>query len=270
MPKKEEPTVKADELDAAAAEAEPATEPDTEGEKTDEEKMAELEAAEAEEARLKEEEHKERSALGRKVKDLTDKFDGLDTKLDQLLAGATKEEPEYDEDFVPTTKKELDEYLKNWRQKEIEGEQKYQENYMVSLSKYKEEDDHDEIIKELNENFNFKHSDNGALDAEINYLKASRAYYKKKISGTKPAMPLKGESPKAPLGPGSEGEPETETEPVMPELDEDARDFLSRIKRQDYLDGKKEGERGLTDEAIKDAFKEDLPPGLTGGKLKRL
>ena len=251
---KEKPTVSDAELDAAVVDdpsAEPVVEPDTEGEKTDEEKQAELEAAEAEEAKLKEEEHKERSALGRKVKGIEERFDSLDGKIDELMAGMKPSEPDDDEDFVPSTKKELDDYLTKWKAGETQKDRKYQDDYMLGIGKYREEEDFKEIKEELNKNFNFRNSDNGVLDAEVNYLKASRAYLKKKLSGVKPESPLKGDPPKGPLGVGSDGEPIEEGEPSVPKLDEHAQAFVDKV--------------GMSKESVKDALTGETPSYLKGG-----
>jgi len=199
-----------------------------------------------------EEKHKESSELGRipflqsKVEGLENKFTSVEEKIDMLLnAGPGKIEDDtditgLDEDFIPTTRKELLE-LMDKRDKEKEKREKgYDRNYMAGFAKFKEEEDHDNIMNELKQNFNFKHTDDGSLDAEMNYLKASRAFYRKKLSGKSPESPLKGEKPKGPLGAGSDGERTIEKETAPPKLDKDAQDFVSSV--------------GMSDESVKKAL----------------
>lgn len=200
-------------------------------------------------------EHKESSALGRKVKGLEDKFSSVEDKIDILLdAGTQKIEDTdtdiIDEDFIPTTRKELSQFMDK-RDNEKEKEAKnYDQKYMNTFSKFKEEEDHDDIINELKENFNFKNTNDGALDAEMNYLKASRAFYRKKSVSGKSETPLKGEKPKGPLGAGSEGERTMDTgSTTIPKLDKFAQDFVDKL--------------GKSEEFVKKAFSADLGTGLT-------
>ncbi len=203
-------------------------------------------------------EHKESSALGRKVKGLEDKFTSVEEKIDMLLdAGPGKIENDdtdiagLDRDFIPTTRKELDEYMDKRDKEKANREKGYDRKYMTGFGKFKEEEDYDEVMNELKQNFNFKHTDNGDLDAEMNYLKASRAFYRKKLSGKSPDTPLKGKDPKGPLGVGSDGEPTIVTDTPLPKLDEYAKDFVSKVGMSDEsvkkaLNGK--GRMGLTNE----------------------
>jgi len=208
--------------------------------------------------------HKEESALGRvsslqsDVDGLKNKFTSVEDKIDILLDAGTQkiEDPNadiagLDEEFIPTTRKEFNQLLDE-RDKQKESQAKnYDQKYMGEFTKFKEEEDHDEIIKELKENFNFKTTNDGARDAEMNYLKASRAFYRKKsVSGKSLDTPLKGEKPKGPLGVGSEGEKTMDTgSQALPKLDKHAQDFVDRL--------------GKSDEFVKMAMSEDLGTGLS-------
>ena len=228
---------------------------------------AEIEQAKADETALEQEkekleqeaaEHKEKSELGRKVKAMEDRLDtemySLHDKIDQLLTKDTKIEPEYDEDWVPQTRKEMDEYLEKKLQKRDEtqksNDQKYNKTYMNSIGKYNNEDDYGEICKELEANFNVRSSDNGELDAQLNYLKASKAYYRKKISNPAKETPLKGKANDLPLGVGSDGEKIIEKEEAMPVLDDAAAEYVRKT--------------GMSEEAVKKAMKRELPLGIQG------
>jgi len=212
------------------------------------------ETPEAIAAREKLEEHKERSDLGRKVKELNEKIDSeigsISDKIDQLLE--KKETPEMDEFDGERilNKKELDDYWdKKMRARESaqkKADADYNTAYFRTIGQYKakeDEADYEAILKEFQANHNVRRSNDPQADARYNYLEASNAYYKKK-SGT-PENPLKGKGNDLPLGAGSEGEPVVEKETPMPKLDSFAEDYVKAT--------------GMSEEAVKKALASDLP-----------
>lgn len=251
--------------------------------KTDEEKNAELEAAAeaaAKEAADKDgdndnssqaggddqskkkdgvtepEDNAVRSELGRKVKTLEGTVMGLVSKLDILIEQtAKKEEPEEDDDdddSIPQTRQELQEYINktlNKRDKETSSkEEAYNTDYIATINGYKENEDFGEICQLLEQKYNVRRSNDGKLDAKLNFLEAATQFYKTK-SGAK-GNPLKGKDNDLPLGKGSAGDNDVEQEEEMPTLDAAAREYVQRV--------------GLSEDTVKRAMKRELPPGIAG------
>jgi len=215
------------------------------------------EAKAAREAQEKLDEHRERSDLGRKVKELNEKVDSelmsISGKIDQLLE--TRKAPETDEfeDERILNKKELDEYFNKKLQAEQSARQKadadYNTGYFKTIGQFKnteEEADYDAICKELEDNHNIRRSNNAQADARMNWLEASNAYYKRK-SGTKD-NPLKGKGNDLPLGAGSEGALVIEKETPLPKLDSFAEEYIKAT--------------GMSEESVKKAMAADLPLSL--------
>ena len=220
-------------------------------------------AEEAEKVRLEEEqkaeEHKERSELGRKVKGIESRLDtelfAVNDKLDQLLAKDVEDIEEEGDDEIPQSKKELDEYMeKKFQARERaskDTDTKYNTDYQTAIGQFSEEEDYGEICKELEANFNIRKSDNGDVDGQLNYLKASKSFYKKKASGKddKP-NPLKGKGNDLPLGTPPGGDEEIDKEEAMPKLDAYAQDYMKKT--------------GMSEESVKKAMKGELPLGMQG------
>lgn len=205
------------------------------------------------------------SALGRitgmqsKVNGLEGRFTSLDEKLGVILDTVTPKvkEAEYDEDWMPpTTKADFDAAVDQRADQRInqskKTDDKYNDDYMVTLSKLAQGDDkevHDAIIKELMDNFNVKRSGDGALDADVNYSKASRAYFKKQLGLKDKINPLKGPGEDTPpLGGGLEGEEMVNKETPMPKLDEYAKHFVEKT--------------GMKEDSVKEALKGEAALGL--------
>ena len=145
----------------------------------------------------------------------------------------TETETEGDEHFLTKAdvKRMLDEEKRTENQKKTEYESGYmQKVFELGLNAAGEEDpDHEAICEILSQKeFNIKHSDNPALDAELNYRNASTAFYKKKAAaGKDKENPLKGRKEGGPpLGADSQSDKATEKTIQLPELDEHAKDFI--------------------------------------------
>ena len=208
--------------------------------------------------------HKVESALGRisgvqsKVDSLESKFSDLDTKLDTILstvtAGSARNEPEYTEDmdFMPSTQGELDHWYDKRRLEEIQRDTEYSGQYVKQLGELGKGEDgisHKAILAEMKENFNIRHSDNGLMDAETNYNRASRGYYKKQLDLKGKTNPLKGPGKdQPPLGAGLDGEEMVEKDVPMPKLDKYAQDFVDKT--------------GMSKEKVVAALRGEMPTGL--------
>jgi len=205
------------------------------------------------------------SALGRitgmqsKVNGLEGRFTSLDDKLAVILDTVTPQvkEPDHDEDWVPPVSKtefdaQVDQRVVQQIDQSKKTDDKYNDDYMVTLGKLaqgEEKETHEAIIKEMMDNFNVRRSGDGALDADVNYSKASRAYFKKQLGLKDKVNPLKGPGEgQPPLGGGLEGEEMVGKETPMPKLDEYAKDFVEKT--------------GMKEDSVKAALKGEAPSGL--------
>jgi len=207
------------------------------------------------------------SALGRitgmqsKVNGIEGRFTSLDEKLAVILDTVTPQvkQTEYDEDWVPPVSKaefdaQVDQRVVQQIDQSKKQDDKYSDDYVVTLNKLAqgdEKDIHDAIIKELMDNFNVRRSGDGALDADVNYNKASRAYFKKQLGLKDKTNPLKGPGEgQPPLGGGLEGEEMVVKETPIPKLDEYAKDFVEKV--------------GMKEESVKEALSGEAPAYLKG------
>lgn len=210
------------------------------------------------------------SALGRitgmqsKIDGQDAKFSSLDEKLEtivstlQTMATPRTEaisETDYtqDADFMPSTKEELRQTYQGWRAEEIKADRDYSDAYMkqiAGLAKGEEKETHDAVVKEMMDNFNVRHSNDGLMDADLNYSKASRSYFKKQLGLKDKTNPLTGpDGDKPPLGGGLGGEEMIEQgQTVMPKLDQAATDFIKHT--------------GMSEEKVKAALKGETPLSL--------
>jgi hypothetical protein len=98
------------------------------------------------------------------------------------------DEPEY-----VSTPKDVERILEKRERKRLEDQRRYEVEYLKQIDKIADDDFHDDIMKVMMEHYNQRHSDNASFDAELNYEKASKMYFKQKVS--KPRANLKGEKP---------------------------------------------------------------------------
>lgn len=198
---------------------------------------------------------KVRSELGRKVKALGEGYEDLNAKLDMLLAQTKPVEVPvddgFDEDWVPTTKQELDDYFdKKITARDIartSAEKSYSDAYLGTVGAFRDHENYDEICAELSKNFNVRHTNDGRMDAKMNFLEAANAHYRKKIHGK--ANPLdKNKGEKLPLGSGGDDEIVDKDETVMPQLDKDAMAYIEAT--------------GKTAEQVIEILKKPLPLGI--------
>lgn len=209
------------------------------------------------------------SALGRisgiqsKVDGQDAKFSSLDEKLDTIIQTMatprteTTAETDYtqDPDYMPTTQGELDVWYDKRRTSEVKADRLYSNAYVdqvAVLAKGEDKEVHEAIVKEMKDNFHVRHSNDGFIDADLNYSKASRSYFKKQLE-VKKTNPLTGpDGEKPPLGGGLDGEEMKEKETPVPKLDADAQAFIQDV--------------GMKEESVKKALTGDAPLSLFGRK----
>lgn len=211
------------------------------------------------------------SALGRitgmqsKIDSQDEKFSSLDEKLNTIIqtmvepgtqTPTTEVDLTEDPDFMPTTMAELDKWANQRDTVRLKADRDYSNAYTVQidgLAKGEETKEvHDAIVKEMMDNFHVRHSDDGVLDADLNYSKASRSYYKKQLEVKGKTNPLTGpDKDKPPLGGGLDGEEMKEKETPVPKLDADAQAFIRDV--------------GMNDESVKKALTGEAPISLTRG-----
>lgn len=265
MPESE---VSHDELEAAAAEAtgevaEEAAEgesaetelaEESAGQEETTEEKAEREAEElAEQEKL--EKHKEDSALGRKVAAQGEQINALVSSIESLVSSlkpaetAQEEEPDLDE-FITRrqARQEARTEFQSLTAEERNAKIKY-ENAYIDAARGMVGDrtaaEHDAILKEAHANFNIRYSNDGAHDAQLNYLYAENSLLRKGVKVKK--NPLKGDT--VPVG-GATGS-ETKSKVVsMPTLDEHAAAFVKH--------------HGIKEDEVAEALTGEAPLSLLG------
>ena len=240
------------------------------GEKQDDKKLEDIKTDDKDEIVLdKDSKQRLDSALGRiagmqgKVDSLEGKFTEWDEKLsdihnlvsnrDNLNFNLTPPKEDDTPEEMPTTKKELDEYFDRRTALQRQKDQNYSDTYIKTIEKLSKGEEnpeiHKAIVDEMMENFNVRYSDNATLDAESNYNKAARAYYKKQVNLQDKTNPLKGPGEGTPpLGGGLGGEEMVGKETPMPKLDDAAADYVRRT--------------GMSEEKVKAALTGEMPTGL--------
>lgn len=193
----------------------------------------------------------ERSKLGRKVKYIEDtvisfqeSFEEKMNRLEGLLVSSNRRqvtdepyglEDDPDEEVIGTKaelKQFLNDYNKETESTRQENQIKYERNYVQTIKRLgseETEEDHKDIYDEMMSHFNVRHSNNPLVDAEKNYLKATRSVLKKRVAApVEKKNPLKGNKPKAPLGAGSNNETMPKKIKPMPKFDAAAQDFMRK------------------------------------------
>lgn len=235
---KTEPTVTDSALDQAAETTEEEVIQPEEKSQEAEAGVSETEEEKAKQA--KKEEQRERSALGRKVKMLEEKFDKFLEKAEAFYQNPQhikSDEPAYQGDELLTVaeaEKFLEQRELRKARQQSDAVKKYEGKYLDTFARLGVEedlndDDFTKIEEIMRKSFNVSYSQytDPIADAERNFLKAVRAYEKGKSS--KPKSPnLKGDTPK---GTGVTGAGDIKEKSLkMPELDSYAKDFVNYHK----------------------------------------
>ena len=214
----------------------------------------------------------ERSKLGRRVSAIESSIQTLVEELRTVIKQTGKEDtPTDEEEDIWTdeddengyvTKKDLTGFYQKLRMQEakeadrVKSEtDKYNSDYNSVFQEFGKTGDaefHAEVLQEMKAHHNFKRSNSGLLDAELNYLKAKDAVLQKKA--TEHENPLdknKGKDaknlgvPSDTVVPGKIG--------ALVKLDKYAEEFVSRV--------------GMSEDSVKKALDGNARTGLMGGKI---
>ena len=189
-----------------------------------------------------EDEHSEKSRLGRKFKRLEEDNQKLQEKFDRLLDTLSKkdlvveDEDDIDDETTVITAKDVKKILekheanRNKRQTEDERkatelQQKYERDYVKKILEFEDESDFKPIYDEMYKNYNVKITGNPETDAEINFERATAAFYKKVRKEKK--VPVKGGT-SVPTGMESPDTKHVDAKKKI-ELDEIASEYVQRL-----------------------------------------
>jgi len=145
--------------------------------------------------------NRERSQLGRKVKELEERLAQRDERIDTLVSKLDMylTKPAEPEEIDPNDAQELRNFVrvevKNMTVEEQRAKEAYETDYGKSfLAHGKEEPDFDGIYDEMFTHFNHIVTGDPKVDARINYAEARASFLAKK--NAKPKVNLKGDSAK--------------------------------------------------------------------------
>ena len=186
------------------------------------------------------EDNRVRSQLGRRVSELDMKLSRIEEMLSQVMYRneSKEEEPVNDtfnelDDDMPLTKKDVIQLLQAERQREERANEKYSRDYLNTVNSFASDPDIDPeiysaVVAEMSKpgsKFNVRYSDNGVVDAQMNFLKAQTYVLKTKFSGGK-RNPLKGNSGRTGLDISSgTNTSSVKTPKITRKLPADAKDF---------------------------------------------
>lgn len=264
---KEKDKVTDDELDVASKET-----TDNDDSVTDSDAIKDVEKKKEEEGEetvesLKEklkESHKERSRLGRRISAIeresierNERLESAIGKIESFTVGSRQQENDVVDDEYLTASK-LNQVLNAREQKTNDDINVYQRDYKRALSRLGDNEElefYDAVVAEMTKTgspFNDILSDNPYADAEINYLRATKAVLKKANAPKK--NPLEGKKPDGALGVGGDTTITDKRTFTMPKLDADSQDYFNYVKR-----------KGMKDTSIEKAFtKDDVNPSKIG------
>lgn len=182
--------------------------------------------------------HTQRSDLGRKVSALHRRQDEVDDRIDRLLSVMeTRELPEdpglQSEPGDIVTHADINKILDDREKTKTQNAQNYDKQYVASISALSSElseQEYNEIFAEM-QNITYNPSNDPAKDAELNFIKAERAFLRKKVAGKK-TNPLKGEKPRSALG-GITNQTVVVKDATLPKLDAAGESYLSFVARED-------------------------------------
>lgn len=238
MAEEQSSEVAADEaLNQAATEA---VETETQAEETAETQKTEEIAEETEESDAEglPQDHTQRSDLGRKISAFHRRQDEFDDRIDRLLSAMETqripEDPELQSepgDIV--THADINKILDDREKTKTQNAQNYDKQYVTSISALSSdlsEQECNEIFAEM-QNITYNPSNDPARDAELNFMKAERAFLRKKVAGKK-VNPLKGEKPRSALG-GITNQTAVVKDATLPKLDAAGESYLNFVARED-------------------------------------
>lgn len=173
--------------------------------------------------------NRERSNLGRKVA-------ALETTIAEFIQAQTEaikptqevEQPDLDLDGdIPLTKKDLDNYFANQSKEKT----RYNTSYLNQVSKIGLDDSDDlfnSVLVEMETGKYNAYTGDAVRDAEVNYLKATKAVLS--VKGDTKVNPLNKNTGKQTKGLGINGDTRVENKTAaLPELDEHAKSYAKKM-----------------------------------------
>lgn len=170
-------------------------------------------------------------------------------KLDQIatakLPAEKQEQIEMPE--VITTPEDVKKVIQAEKEELKQAQIQYEQEYLAEIGKLAKtsgESLHTEIIAEISAN-NFRNDFNNIIhgkpdiDAQINYANAKAHVFGKKIASSKPKVPQRETSEKAPIQPAASATHTAVKAFTLPKLDEAATSYVAYLKT-----------RGMSDEDI--------------------
>jgi hypothetical protein len=145
------------------------------------------------------EDQRERSRLGRKVKYLSDAYEQLNQKLDQvmnlLVSNTTQKKEETPEDLDPAFAEEVLKVIQRTEMQRQQQQALYTQQYLNTIERLGLENDpetHDSILALMEKDTRFRqaHTGNAEADALLNYQSAMNAVLRQKLS--QKSSPTKG------------------------------------------------------------------------------
>ncbi|MCK4328787.1 hypothetical protein KAX02_02985 [candidate division WOR-3 bacterium] len=182
--------------------------------------------------------HKSRSDLGRKISAFHRRQDEFDDRIDRLLSvmetqGLPEDPGLQSEPGDIVTHADINKILDDREKTKTQNAQNYDKQYVASISALSSElseQEYNEIFAEM-QNITYNPSNDPARDAELNFIKAERAFLRKKVAGKK-TNPLKGEKPRSALG-GITNQTTVVKDATLPKLDAAGESYLNFVARED-------------------------------------
>lgn len=206
----------------------------------------------------------DRSRLGRRVAGMERQINDLVGAIDRLVALKEQRpkdmepEPEPDPD-EPLTLRQMERVITAREQKRVQDSRNYTASYVKTVWQLGQEEDDatlDEIAKELDDTATYHRLSNDAVvDAERNYHKAAKAIYARRLAAVskKKESPLERNKDKMELHTKTGAETRVPArEAKLPELDDDAKDFLKYVAK---------GGKGFTEDDIREALNKEIHAG---------
>jgi len=206
---------------------EPAEE-ETEAPEPDEQSPESEDQPEAEEVPEEPEDNSERSKLGRKVAEIAQAVNYLQSLMTQNQKQEEADPLDSVDDDAPLTKAEVEKYLQLREQRAQEQQATYANSYqrgVIRAGLEMSEEEHNDVLKTIDTLPNRSRTGNPELDAKLDFAAAENRVLRQKVAKSKqPKNPLeknKDKEPDAPLGGGAETRNASKPR-QMPKLDKAA------------------------------------------------
>jgi hypothetical protein len=198
-------------------------------------------------------------SLDGRVQPLQSKLQTLENTLESFMefmkeekGKSSKEEDDLDDDFVPTTKEELNAWAEERDRKKDEERKQYEDRYRAQLKTFSKEENFEDIYDEMMANHNVRHSDDGIADAKVNFLNAKVTFLESKAKEKKSPLDKNRDKEAEHLGGGLESENMGGKAPSAVKLDPEAVEYMKS--------------RGMSEEKAREILSKEAPLELTETK----